>query len=388
MLIPVLGVSGLAFAAAALNLAVGLAALALDRSAASSKPSAPSAISAAPARTPSRATHHAGRALWLYAFAGGVALGYEVVSSQAIVQFMSTRAFAFSVMLATYLAGLMIGSALYARRADRIRDPWTTFGFLITAAGLVALLEFAALGPWLPQWQSMAAAPFSGEGSEMVAMSVRFAVAGLSIVFLPTVLLGAAFPVALRLVVDAGHVGRDVGRVVALNTLGGIAGTLLTGFVLVPVLGLVRTLGLLAIAASAIGLLAVLFSRRSTAWGLGGVAGMAAVAPLVAVFTPPDRLAELLTGSRGGTLSFYEESNGGTVAVVEQRAGQPLTACSSRSRRFGRRDAVAALHAAAGAAAAAHPARGTAFGAGHRPGHRHHGRRVAALSDARSARGG
>lgn len=320
VLIPVLGVRGSAFAAAALNVAVGLAALALDRSAVS-KPPASSAFSAAPARTPARATPFARRALWLYALAGGVALGYEVVWSQAIVQFMSTRAFAFSVMLATYLAGLMIGSALYSRWADRVRDPWTAFGLLITAAGLIALLEFAALGPWLPQWQSLAASPLSGEGSELLAMSVRFAVAALCIVFMPTVLLGAAFPVALRLVVDAGHVGRDVGRVVALNTLGGIAGTLLTGFVLVPVLGLVRTLGLLAIAASAIGLLAVMFSRRSTAWGLGGVAGMAAVAALVAVFAPPDRLAELLTGSRGGTLSFYEESNGGTVAVVEQRAG-------------------------------------------------------------------
>ena len=64
---------------------------------------------------------------------------------------------------------------------------------------------------------------------------------------MPTVLLGAAFPLALRLAADARHVGRDVGAVVALNTIGGIAGAVVTGFVLVPALGLVRTLASLAL---------------------------------------------------------------------------------------------------------------------------------------------
>jgi len=52
-------------------------------------------------------------------------------------------------------------------------------------------------------------------------------------IFIPTALLGAAFPVALKLIVDSGHVGRDIGRVVALNTVGGIGGTVITGFLLV-----------------------------------------------------------------------------------------------------------------------------------------------------------
>ena len=44
-------------------------------------------------------------ALALYAVAGGVALGYEVVWSELLVPFLSTRAHAFAVMLATYLVG-------------------------------------------------------------------------------------------------------------------------------------------------------------------------------------------------------------------------------------------------------------------------------------------
>ena len=82
-------------------------------------------------------------ALWMYAVAGGIALGYQVVWSQAIMPFVSTRAFAFSIVLATYLAGLALGSVLYARVADRVRDPWGIFGLLIASAGLIALLLIA-----------------------------------------------------------------------------------------------------------------------------------------------------------------------------------------------------------------------------------------------------
>ena len=142
VLLPLLGVSGAALAASAINLAGALGALGLDR-AVRPRPIAPRLLEPIRISAPARV------ALVLYTLAGGIVLGYEVIWSQAIVQFMSTRAFAFSVVLATYLAGLVVGSVLYASRADRVGDPWGTFGLLIAAAGLVALLQIAALGGWL-----------------------------------------------------------------------------------------------------------------------------------------------------------------------------------------------------------------------------------------------
>jgi spermidine synthase len=261
-------------------------------------------------------------AILFYAIAGGLALGYEVVWSQSIVQFMSTRSFAFSVMLATYLVGLALGAALFARRADRIRDPWGAFGLLIAAAGLVALLEVSLLGRWLPVLQAWAeGAVFSATQSRLAGMSARFAVAAAYIVLLPTLLLGAAFPAALRLIVDSGHVGRDVGRVVALNTLGGIAGTAITGFLLVPRFGLVRTLAILAVVAAMLGLLATMRAAPGLRLARRGAVVIALVAVGAAVLTPSDRLAGLLASTRGGSLVFYEEGKGGTVAVLEQSAG-------------------------------------------------------------------
>src|SRR5262249_19731070 len=140
--LPLLGVRGAAFAAAAANVALALVAAGLDRR-------VPPAVHSASSSPPRPAISSQGRvALGLYALAGGIALGYEVVWSQAIVQFTSTRSFAFSVVLATYLAGLFAGSALYAPYADRIRDRWGVFGLLIGAAGLAGLLAVAAAVRW------------------------------------------------------------------------------------------------------------------------------------------------------------------------------------------------------------------------------------------------
>ena len=316
LLIPALGIQGSALTAAAIGVFAAAGGFWLDRF--------------APVQTvveqPSHAiplAKSAAAAMLFYAVAGGLALGYEVVWSQSIVQFMSTRSFAFSVMLATYLAGLALGAALFARWADRIRDPWGVFGLLISAAGLVAILEILLLGPWLPALQSMGDhAAYALTGSRLIGMCTRFAIAALYFVFIPTLLLGAAFPAALKLIVDSGHVGRDIGKVVALNTFGGIVGTVITGFVLVPRFGLVKTLAILAVLAALLGLLATMRGVSGFRYARRAAIGIIIMTIVAAALTPSDRLAGLLASTRGGKVVFYEEGKGGTVAVLEQSAGQ------------------------------------------------------------------
>ncbi|SAK45562.1 spermidine synthase [Caballeronia pedi] len=323
VLIPWLGVQGSALAAAGLNAVAALGAVAVSRQArpafgADTATDTPGATDAAQARI----------AVALYAVAGGIALGYEVVWSQAIAQFISTRSFAFSIVLATYLVGLALGSAIAARVADRVRDPWSAFGVLIGAAGLAALGGVAGAGGWLMAAQHHAAElALAATGNLLASMCASFAVAACAIVLVPTLLLGAAFPFALRMAAngDVQHaksgIGADVGRVLALNTAGGIAGTLFAGFALVPSLGLVRSLGVLAVAAGLIGLSAALSGGGARRAGLVACVTIAALSVIVAVVTPADRLGALLAQARGGALAYYEEGAGGTVAVLEQGDG-------------------------------------------------------------------
>ncbi|MEZ2345552.1 fused MFS/spermidine synthase [Terriglobus sp. RCC_193] len=258
--------------------------------------------------------------LILYTFAGAVALGYEVVWSQAIGQFVSTRAFSFSIVLAVYLSGLALGAWFGSGFVKRGLDSWGAFGLLISGAGLIAMLEFSAVGRWTVLTQMwIGDAVLKAAGSEALRMYASFATAGIGLVFLPTLLLGAAFPVVLRLIAGKSGVGSAVGNALSANTAAGIVGTMVTGFVMIPMLGIVRTLALLTIVAGAIGVVATLFTTRR--WMKLAV-GLTAVSTMVAAaMTPADRLANLLLLTRGGgTLVFYEEGRGATVAVAQQRS--------------------------------------------------------------------
>lgn len=309
VLVPAFGVRGTGLFAGLVCLVVAAAAMGLDRRLA--EQAAPRMERHDPPPPEARL------ALALYAVAGGVALGYEVVWSELLVQFLSTRAYAFAIMLATYLGGLAIGSWLVSRMVDRITNPWRVFGLLIAGAGAASLLTVASIGSWLPDAQVFAGMwAMRATGRETVEVSARFLVAAAGVLLTPTILLGGAFPAAARLAAGAAHVGRGVGSTLAVNTAGGIAGTMFTGFFLVPAVGLIGSLGLLAVIGALAGAMAI-------AHGGGGrtTAGAVLVAvALVAMLVPRDTLGRLLADRRGGELVFYEEDMGGTVAVLGQQA--------------------------------------------------------------------
>jgi predicted membrane-bound spermidine synthase len=316
LLVPAFGISGTGLAAAAVGLTVAAWALVLDRRAAAVPEAQPRAASSEP-----DAALDVRMALALYAAAGGVALGYEVVWSELLVQFTNTRSHAFAVMLGTYLVGLAFGSFLFARLARPHHDPWRVLGLLLAGAGASALLVVACLGRWLLDAQTWVGTwGMRLTGSETVEVVGRFVLASAVVLLVPTALLGAAFPAAARLVAGSARVGRDVGRVAALNTAGGIGGTLLAGFVLVPWLGLVRALAFLACAGTALGAVAVVKGSRGRPGWRATAAALVVAAGLLASAIPVDHLAQLLANQRRGTLVFYDEDVGGTVAVLEQRS--------------------------------------------------------------------
>jgi len=312
VLIPSLGVRGSAFAAAVVQLILAATVFALQQTVSNEQP----AGNPPPARQ-SRTNDQQLPVICLYAVSGALALGYEVVWSQVLVQLTSTRTFAFATVLATYLIGLALGSALYARIAMK-RDPWLAFGILIGGAGFLAFALVASLGtPLMAAQSDVEELLRRATGSELVAMLGRFGLAAGAVVLLPTVALGAAFPAAVRLV-TGDQIGRDVGVLLAWNTVGGVTGTLIVGFWMIPTLGLVHTMAVLAMAAAAIGFVA-LGRTRADSGSRAAVYVIGAGTLVLATVTPPDHLARLLPTTRGGgEIAYYRESAGGAVAVVTQ----------------------------------------------------------------------
>jgi len=307
--IPVLGLQRTAWLAAAINLSLGLIAWLVQ----SRWPS----LKAVPQRV-AEGPSGARLVLVLYTLAGGLALGYEVVWSQAIVQFLSTRAYAFAVVLATYLYGLSLGSWLMSVWSDRLRQPWLVFGSLLAGAGITALAAVTSLGYWLLKAQyEMGQLVLQLTHSHLLMKLASFSVAAAVFVLVPTLLLGAAYPLAVRLTARPAQVGGDTGRLTALNTLGGIVGTGLTGFVLIPRMGLVHSLAALAGLAVVVGAIAIGQSTQRSAARLAIGGAVLSVIGL-GVITPGNTFAQMLTLQHPGQLTFYQESVGATVAVIEQ----------------------------------------------------------------------
>ena len=316
LLVPSMGVRGAGLAAAVACLATAGVALWLDGRVTAPQPAPRAGAGQAGTRDPGR-----GRALGLrlYAVAGGLAMGYEVLWSQIVAPFTSTRGAAFAVVLAVYLSGLAAGSFGWSHVADRVADRWAAFGLLIATAGVLAVLTYGLIGTWLPAGQeSFGNAVAKVSGSHALGMYSRFLFAAVVIVLPATLALGAAFPAAVRLTGEAARAGTSVGRVAAWNMAGSIGGTLAVGFVMVPALGLATTLFVLAGLAALIGTISALASPRRAPAAVAASVTLLLAVVVAGLLLPRDRLGTMLADLRRGELDFYAEGAGGAVAVVEQ----------------------------------------------------------------------
>jgi spermidine synthase len=267
------------------------------------------ALSAAPAVAAPLITLAPTRvALIGFALSGFASLGYQVVWTRLLAIFSLNAIYSFTVMLATFLTGLALGSLIGRRRADRAAQPLALFGWLqvaIAISGVLVLFVFARLPTLLEL--------FTAPTDLGRAIWAEFFAAGVTML-LPTILIGATFPAAVRLYVENdATLGARVGRLYAFNTLGAMLGAFAAGFILIPLIGLQRSALLLALINMTIGALALLALAPAPRLRL---AGAAVVAALLAALLPPG----VYLGFREGVipqLVFYREGIDATVAVFE-----------------------------------------------------------------------
>jgi len=139
----------------------------------------------------------------------------------------------------------------------------------------------------------------------------------LLLVIPPTFLMGCAFPFLQRVVhTDAHHVGRRVGLLLLANILGSILGTVLTGWMLLAILGTAATLKILAVLSGTfvVGMM-VVARPAGPAWRPVG----ASLAVAAAILWMPDagRLWSRLHGTTEDRIIFAEDDSGLSVIKSE-----------------------------------------------------------------------
>lgn len=215
---------------------------------------------------------------------GVAALGYEVIWTRILVLVVGSSVYAFTMMLGTYILGLAVGGFWIGRYIDRLRSPGTTLQHLQLAIATTSLM-----GIWLfGHLPTIALAGFSNLGTTPLEITlVNFSVAGL-MVFAPTFLIGAALPVAARLLqCGPPERGRELGTAFGWAALGHVGGVLITAAVLIPAIGLQNGILTLAAANVAAGLTLLTGQAERARGNMLAVAVVVISLGIAAWLTPP-----------------------------------------------------------------------------------------------------
>lgn len=246
---------------------------------------------------------------------GATSLTFEVAWSKQLSYLLGNGLHAVSTVVAAFMAGLALGSWLASRYGERVASPVAWYGGLQVAVGLFGALSiplFRHAEPlflWVYHQFGLGHGPF---------LAVRF-LAVFLLMALPVTLMGVTLP----LVVGAFARSResytyDAGLLYGVNTLGAVVGTLGSGFLLLPALGLWKACLVAGLLDAAAGVVALVLARRLTelrpAPGAADVGREVAKRPRggdfpvrsLAGWTPAQWAIGCLFGFSGAVAMFYE----------------------------------------------------------------------------------
>jgi len=265
-----------------------------------------------------------GPLLALACAAGFLGLAHEVVWTRLIGMVVWTTTSAYTTILATVIGGIGLGSLLAAAGTDRSPDPVRRFGYIQLGIGVSALAIFPILLGLVRFAPGMLGAP----GESFAHGQVLSVVLCVAVTAPPALLMGATWPALARAVVQGRtSVGREVGRLYLCNTLGAVLGSFTAGFLLLPQLGSLAAVTLLAGLNVLLGAVAAFPSNRSNSTQRLRYAGaLAGACVLVALSAGSVELRDLYQAQlpEGSTILTVQEGVTSTVMVADHAEDPPV----------------------------------------------------------------
>jgi spermidine synthase len=217
-------------------------------------------------------------------------------------QVAENTVYTFALALAVYLLGTSCGAAAYAhwrRDGDDVRRQGRLLQ-LVSLACLLGMLSLIAA-------EQIRSALLGIFGSSMASALLAEALLAMLAFLLPTMMMGALFS---HLSSRARARQIDFGRVLGVNTLGAAIAPIVFGVWLLPTLG--SLWGLLVIATGYLALVSPGAWRQKLQWVTGlAITGCALWSPTLALIDVPPQ----------GRLISHVEGTAATVSVVEDAAG-------------------------------------------------------------------
>lgn len=209
--------------------------------------------------------------------AGGVLMGLEIAGSRVLAPHFGNSVFVWGSLISIFLMALSLGYYI----GGRVADEYPSRLLLNSICGGVSLLIFgiALFANSICGW--LVAQGLGEQSGPFIASMILFLPASIG--------MGMVSPLSVRLGTHSVlSVGKIAGTLYALSTLGSIAGTLLTTFVLIPLLGLafiLKGLALVLLIAAIVTLPAGTSSKSFLAF-----AGLALLSPVLLLSSGAARL--------------------------------------------------------------------------------------------------
>ncbi len=239
----------------------------------------------------------------LFLCSGAAGLIYETVWIRELQHFFGSTIHSITTVVAAYMGGLGLGAWVMGRRADGHRNPARLYGILELAIG-----AFGLASPWIFRLVGDGYIAFArGMAPGLWAATTIKFVAAFLVMLVPTFLMGGTLPILTRAFAGAGtaNLRRELALFYGLNTVGGVAGAALAGYVLIEYVGQRPSLVACGMLNLLLGVAALVVARRPGAVEPPPPAEDAAAVPLD-VPDPVRRVAIWLIGITAFASLLYE----------------------------------------------------------------------------------
>ena len=327
---------------AVVNVAIGLTAIAMGWKPLVSVPEPVSAKSpSSKAPTAASVQPQAGARIFLWgcvmvALTGAVSMGLEVLASRCLCLIFGASLQVFALVLMAFILGIGVGSAVIASpRCKHLRAETAAVFLMLGAALLIGLVVFNI--------ENLVAVYLAAQnGLTRNLMGYRYhqtlvAVVSMGVLGLPAAALGSVLPLWIRAASETSDLlGERVGRLLTWNTLGAVGGSLLTGFVLMPGMGLRGSFTALASVLVVAAVFVAMAARRPLGIAVGAVVGLLLIvaslsggagwryvfsAGIFRMTEPGLSLTVLRQRLKSMHLDFYEDAADATVSVESEQVG-------------------------------------------------------------------
>jgi len=306
-----LGVMGSLYTAAGLNLLVAFGGWFLSRfSGVEIQEKTEAAAAETAESTPAKTTDSRFYLLILAFFMSGlISIAYELLWMRSIIHLLGGVTYVFSAVLTIYLLGNVIGAGIGSRLAKRLKTPALSFAVTLSLLGFCGVFYLPALILWISNVLPLVNNVFEAIYSWMPVSEyiIKPLLQSAFLFLLPAIIMGIGFPIALQAWANHVHkVGRSTGTAYGANTIGAVLGGIITGFVLLPLLGLQTSITILGLAGLWIAaVMSVIFSRNSNALSRW-ILPIAAVLMTIITTTVPSNLFSTVVKINPRLPSHYE----------------------------------------------------------------------------------